>query len=84
MDAAYNDIQEWHNKDLPAVFGAKEGTTKTFQIKTKDQVNKLFQDKEFNAADVLQFVELYIPKKDAPRALMLTTEAAAKTNAKES
>lgn len=84
MDAAYNDIQEWRYKDLPAVFGAKEGTTRTYQIRTKDELDDLFKNSEFNAADVLQFVELYIPKKDAPRALMLTTEAAAKTNAKES
>jgi pyruvate decarboxylase len=83
MDAVYNDIQEWHFKDLPAVFGAKEGTTKTYQIKTKAEVNKLFADKEFNSADVLQLVELYIPKKDAPRALILTAEASAKTNAKQ-
>jgi len=83
MDAVYNDIQEWRYKDLPAVFGAKEGTTKTFQIKTKDQLHGLFQDKQFNAAEVLQFVELYIPKKDAPRALVLTAEASAKTNAKQ-
>lgn len=83
MDAVYNDIQEWHFKDLPSVFGAKEGTTKSYQIKTKAQVNELFEDKQFNAADVLQLVELYIPKKDAPRALKLTAEASAKTNAKQ-
>lgn len=83
MDAAYNDIQEWHFKDLPKVFGAKEGATKTFQIKTKNQVNQLFSDKTFNAAEVLQFIEMYIPKKDAPRALKLTAEASARTNAKQ-
>ena len=83
MDAVYNDIQPWHFKDLVKVFGAEEGTSKTFQIKTKNEVDHLFQDKEFNAANVLQFVELYIPKKDAPRALKLTAEASAKTNAKQ-
>ena len=82
MDAAYNDIAAWHFKDLVAVFGAKEGTAKTFQIKTKDEVNKLFADKDFNAAKSLQFVELYVPKEDAPRALMLTAEASARNNAK--
>jgi len=83
MDAAYNDIQPWHFKDLVKVFGAKEGESRTYQIKTKDQLHKLFEDKEFNAANVLQFVELYIPKEDAPRALKLTAEASAKTNAKQ-
>lgn len=83
MDAAYNDIAPWHFKDLVTVFGAKEGQAKTFQIKTKDQVHDLFEDKQFNAADHLQFVEIYMPKKDAPRALKLTAEASARTNAKE-
>lgn len=83
MDAVYNDIQPWHFKDLVKVFGAKEGEYKTFQIKTKEQANELFEDKKFNAADYLQFVELYIPKEDAPRALKLTAEASAKNNAKQ-
>jgi pyruvate decarboxylase len=83
MDAVYNDIQPWNFKDLVKVFGAKEGQYKTFQIKTKAQVHELFEDKQFNATDYLQFVELYIPKKDAPRSLKLTAEASAKTNAKQ-
>ncbi|RDL32501.1 Uncharacterized protein BP5553_08957 [Venustampulla echinocandica] len=82
MDAAYNDIAGWHYKDLVKVFGAKDGTYRTYQVKTKDDVKKLFTDKQFNAADCLQFVELYIPKEDAPRALKLTAEASALRNAK--
>lgn len=83
MDADYNDIAAWNFKEVVKVFGAKEGSYKTFQIKTKDEVNKLFADETFNAAEVLQFVELYIPKKDAPRALKLTAEASAANNAKQ-
>ena len=83
MDAAYNDIGPWQFKDLVKVFGAKEGNYKTFQIKTKDQLNGLFEDESFQKADVLQFVELYVPKEDAPRALKMTAEAAARTNAKQ-
>jgi pyruvate decarboxylase len=83
MDAAYNDIAQWDFKELPRVFGAKANKTKSYQIKTKAQVNQLLEDKSFNSADVLQLVELYMPKEDAPRALKLTAEASAKTNAKE-
>jgi pyruvate decarboxylase len=83
MDAVYNDIAAWSFKDLVNVFGGAEKNAKTFQIKTKDQVNELLEDKHFNAAKYLQFVELYIPKEDAPRALKLTAEASAKTNAKQ-
>jgi pyruvate decarboxylase len=83
MDATYNDIAPWSFKDLVNVFGGAAKHAKTFQIKTKDQVHELFEDNNFNAAEQLQFVELYIPKEDAPRALKLTAEASAKTNAKQ-
>ena len=83
MEAVYNDVQTWKYKEAVSFFGAKEGAAKTYELRTKEETNKLFTDKDFNAADVLQFVELYIPKFDAPRALMLTTEAAARTNAKQ-
>jgi pyruvate decarboxylase len=82
MDADYNDIQLWHHVDIPKVFGAKEGTYRTYQVKTKEEVGKLFEDKKFNSADVLQLVELYIPREDAPRALILTADAAAQRNTK--
>ena len=82
MDATYNDIQPWHFKDLVNAFGAKQGESRTYQIRTKEQTNELFEDKQFGSANVLQFVELYIPKKDAPRALKLTAEASAHNNAK--
>lgn len=82
MEAEYNDIQEWRFKDLVAVFGGAD-TCKTYQVKTKDECHKLFTDEAFNKADCLQFVEMYLPKEDAPRALVLTAEASAKTNSKQ-
>jgi len=85
MEESYNDVQTWKYKDLPAAFGAEEGQAKTYAIKTKDELEKLFSDKDFSSGDntCLRFVELYMPKEDAPVALKLTAEAAAKTNAKE-
>ncbi|CAG8950781.1 hypothetical protein HYFRA_00002996 [Hymenoscyphus fraxineus] len=80
FDAAYNDIATWSFKDLVKVFGAKEGTYKTYQIKTKEELEWLFGDEDFTVADTLQFVEIYIPKDDARRALKLTAEAAAAKN----
>ncbi|KAF9770632.1 hypothetical protein IL306_011792 [Fusarium sp. DS 682] len=82
MDAVYNDINNWKYKDLVSVFGG-EKTCKTFQIKTKTELNQLLTNKEFNAADCLQFVELYMPREDAPRALIMTAEASARNNAKK-
>lgn len=82
MDAEYNDIVEWKWKDLATVFGATDKQARSFQVRTKDELEALLKDKDFGSWGGLQFVELYMPKKDAPRALILTAEASAKTNAK--
>lgn len=81
MEAGYNDIQNWKYKDLVAAFGAKEGTYKTYQVRTKDEVDALFEDKTFSQAPFLQLVELYMPWDDSPLALKLTAEAASARNA---
>lgn len=100
MDAAYNDIQKWDYKALPATFGAELGSYKTHVVKTMQDVKKLLEDKEFADAPVLQvsylpgnvvnfaltldqFVELYMPREDAPVALKMTAEASARNNAKQ-
>jgi pyruvate decarboxylase len=82
MEAEYNDISRWNYTDVPAVFGASEKQAPKFVVKTKDQLEKLLTDKDFNGAGGLQFVELWIPKDDAPRALKITAEIAAKNNAR--
>lgn len=79
MDATYNDIAQWDFKGLVDVFGGAE-TAKKFTVKTKDELEKLLTDAEFNAAKSLQFVELYMEKKDAPRALVTTAAASARVN----
>ena len=81
MDASYNDIVEWDNKGLIDVFGGT-GMAKTHSIKTKDELNSLFADPSFNASSEMQFVELHMPREDAPKALVTTAQASAKTNAK--
>ncbi|KAL7803804.1 pyruvate decarboxylase [Trichoderma aethiopicum] len=81
MDASYNDIVQWDFKALVDVFGGSK-TCKKFVVKTKESLEQLLTDPTFNAAECLQFVELYMPKEDAPRALVMTAEASAKNNAK--
>jgi pyruvate decarboxylase len=82
MEAEYNDIANWDFKALVDVFGGSK-TSKKFAVETKDELEKLLTDESFNAAECLQFVELYMPKEDAPRALKLTAEASARNNAKK-
>ncbi|KAL2024801.1 hypothetical protein VTK56DRAFT_5622 [Thermocarpiscus australiensis] len=82
MEAEYNDVARWQYTEVPTVFGGSEKQVRKFVVKTKDQLEKLLADKEFNEAGGLQFVELWMPKEDAPRALKITTEVAAKNNAR--
>ena len=83
MDATYNDIQEWKYKELVNVFGGDPTKQKVYQVKTKREAEDLFNDKAFAKAEHLQFVELYMPKEDAPKALKLTAKVSAETNAKQ-
>ena len=83
MDATYNDIQEWKYKDLVNTFGGDLSKQKTYQVKTKREAEDLFNNKSFAKAEHLQFVELYMPKKDAPKVLKMTAKVSAETNARQ-
>lgn len=78
----YNDVNNWKYKGLIDVFNGPEKGARTYTVKTKGEAEKLFTDDYFNAAEVLQFVELHMPWDDAPPALVLTAEASAKVNSK--
>lgn len=54
MDASYNDIQQWKFKDLVSVFGADPKKSKTYQVKTKQEAEDLFEDENFSSAPYLQ------------------------------
>jgi len=81
MDAGYNDIARWQYADIPRVFGATEKQARSFVIKTKDELERLLKDPSFCDGKGVQLVELWMPREDAPRALKITTEVAARTNA---
>jgi pyruvate decarboxylase len=84
MEDSYNDVQEWKYKELPGVFGAKEGSVLTYRVETKEELEGLFKDGEFSSGETnkMRFVELVMPWDDAPAALKGVAEAAAKTNSK--
>lgn len=54
MEAGYNDVGLWRYKDLVAAFGAKEGTYKTYQIKTRQEVQDLLLDEDFASGNSLR------------------------------
>lgn len=80
---AYNDVQEWRYKDLPAVFGAQDSQVLTYRVETKAQLDALFDDEVFSSVDTakMRFVELVMPWDDAPEALKMIGAAAAARNA---
>ncbi|KAF4637256.1 hypothetical protein G7Y89_g830 [Cudoniella acicularis] len=82
MDADYNDIQPWLFTEVIRTFGAAEGSYKTYKVKTKEEISTLFEDKVFNTCNILQLVELHMPKYDAPNALKMTFEEIARRNSR--
>ncbi|KAJ6261270.1 Alpha-peptide [Drechslerella dactyloides] len=82
-DAGYNDIQPWRHTNVLQTLGAKEGEYKNYVVKTRKEVDDLFKKgNEFSNANVIQLVELFMPKMDAPRALKITGKMSEKLNAK--
>jgi pyruvate decarboxylase len=82
MEAEYNDIAAWDFKELVTVFGGTDETSRKLQVKTRDELDKLLKEDIFNEARGVQLVEVYMPKEDAPKALVMTAEASASTNAR--
>lgn len=81
MEADYNNIVNWNYKDIVTVFGATDQQARKLEARTKDELNTLLGNEEFNSCPVLQFVEVYMPKESAPKGLVKTAEASAKRNA---
>ena len=54
MDASYNDIQPWKFTELLNTFGAEPDRMKTYQIMTRDELEKLFADETFSSAPYIQ------------------------------
>jgi pyruvate decarboxylase len=73
----------WNYTDAPTFFGAKDGEFDKYVVKTKSELNKLLANEDFCQSNKLQFVELWMPKEDAPRALKITAELSAKNNAQQ-
>jgi len=78
MDEYYNDIQPWRYTELPSAFGAKEGQAKTYVVKTQSEFMKLADDPELATGKGLTIVEVFMPMKNAPELMIVTSDAAAK------
>ncbi|KAL3484622.1 thiamine diphosphate-binding protein [Aspergillus germanicus] len=77
----YNDIQPWKHGALIEAFARPcQRDYSTFQVRTRGELEALFNSSDFASAPYFQLVELYMPRDDAPSALKLTAAAAAARN----
>ncbi|KAE9404020.1 pyruvate decarboxylase [Gymnopus androsaceus JB14] len=77
----YNDIMNWKWTGLLGVLGDHDGTlSKSYTVNNKYELTELLENEKFASADVLQLVEVMMPKLDAPRALKVQAELSGKTN----
>ena len=60
MEKEYNDIQTWKFTQLLSTFGAKPNEMKTYQIKTRDELDQLFGDETFSSAPYIQVGRLFL------------------------
>ncbi|QRV88375.1 pyruvate decarboxylase [Ceratobasidium sp. AG-Ba] len=79
----YNEIQTYNHQLLLKLLSNPDGSqpTRTYQIKTQEELERLLNDETFNKRDCIQLVELIMPRDDVPRALRVQAELTAKANA---
>jgi len=77
----YNDIMNWNWTGLLGVLGDLKGDlSKSYTVNNKQELSELLENPKFASADVLQLVEVMMPKLDAPRALQVQAELSGKAN----
>lgn len=81
MEAPYNDIPTWKYSHVPGTFGATSNSARSWIVDTREALESLWKDKDF-AGRGMKFVEMKMPKEDAPVTLKMVCDSAAKTNAK--
>ena len=58
------------------MFSKPDGSqpTKTYKVRSQDELDTLLEDETFNKRETIQLIELMMPRDDVPRAL--ATQAA--------
>jgi len=80
-NAAYNDIASWRWQEMLHFFGAKEGSTASYAVNNRRELEELFANVDFAKADKLQLVEVMLDRQDAPRGLRAQATMTEKANA---
>ncbi|KAG9123719.1 hypothetical protein FRC07_014176 [Ceratobasidium sp. 392] len=72
----YNDIQPYNHQLLLKLLSKPDGSqpTKSYQVKTQNELDALLKDETFNKRECIQLIELIMPRDDVPRALKVQAE----------
>lgn len=83
MNAEYNNIQPYrHQLMLPFLGGGKdEEKLESHEVRTQDELQALLTDPAFAVPDRIRMIEVYMPRGDAPRALLVQAKLTAEANA---
>ncbi|KAF8610675.1 pyruvate decarboxylase [Ceratobasidium sp. AG-I] len=79
----YNNIQPYNHQLLLQLFSKPDGSqkTKSYQVKSQDELDALLENETFNKRETIQLIELIMPRDDVPRALATQAALTAKANA---
>nr|AEN14643.1 pyruvate decarboxylase [Phaffia rhodozyma]AEN14644.1 pyruvate decarboxylase [Phaffia rhodozyma] len=85
VKAVYNDIQPYNHSLILDLFAGppKEGQAlkhKFHKVATRDELDALLNNKEFQSGNVLNLIEVMMPRDDAPRALLTQAELTSNAN----
>lgn len=78
-NATYNDIQPWNNLKLLELFNAKN--PENIRVSTTGELDRLFNDADFNENTRIRAIEVMLPRMDAPINLIKQAQLSEKTNA---
>jgi len=76
----YNDISNWQWTSLLDALSETPGTTKSYSVSTKSELDRLLLDPEFASTKKMQLVEIHMPQLDAPLVLQRQAELSTLTN----
>ncbi|KAH9835066.1 pyruvate decarboxylase [Teratosphaeria destructans] len=82
MEAGYNDVPKWDYANYPKTVGATHENCSSYKISCRKDLEGLLADPKFGREPRLYFVEMAMPKEDAPLGVKILAAAAQQINAK--
>ncbi|KAF2765469.1 pyruvate decarboxylase [Teratosphaeria nubilosa] len=82
MEAEYNDVQKWDYANYPKTVGATDENCTSYKISCRKDLEGLLSDPKLGSEAKLYFVEMAMPKEDAPLGVKILAAAAQQINLK--